>query len=167
MDASNVTGWHDLSIAMLGAAAAPIGLIFVALSVNMRQVLRYPWLASAGTILYLVAVLVSTTFMLAPGQANSVFGAELVVLGVASAGYVGTVGVRRRDRVVPQFRRQMDIQLVGGIIALALFAVTGLSLMAGCGGDLYWLLPAVLLSVSLALVNAGRLATDRRFDPTE
>lgn len=33
--------WHDLFVAMAGAAAALAGLIFVAVSINLEQILKY------------------------------------------------------------------------------------------------------------------------------
>ncbi len=155
-------GWESFSVAMLGAAAVLVGLIFVALSVNMQQVLRYPWLVSrAGeSILWLVAVLIACAFLLVPGLSIEVLGVGLVLLGVLGVVVVAGMGIRRRQEIEPEFRRTADIQLATGVAALSLFVPAGVSLMLGTGGGLYWLVPATLSCMVLSMVNAWVLQVE-------
>jgi len=115
MDAYDVGGWDRYAIAMLGAAGVLVGLIFVALLVNMQQVLRFPWLVTRA------------------GEAIL----ELL-----------------------EVRRRSDAQIGAGVVALGLFGLAGISLVAGAGGGLYWLLPAPLASPGLATLNAWVLLVE-------
>ena len=162
MDAYEVASWDGFAVAMLGAAAVLVGLIFVALSVNMQAVLRYPWLVSraAEAIILLVAVLVACTVMLVPGQSAAVLGTELAILGGGVAILVGYRSLGRRASIAPEYRHQSDTQAAFGVVALLLFVPAGLSLIAGVGGGLYWLVPATLLCVGVAMLNAWVLLVE-------
>src|SRR6185437_3611236 len=79
--------WHDLFVASAGAAAALTGLIFVAVSINLAQILadrKLPTRA-AETLSILVGLVLLSVFMLVPGQGRIVLGIEIggrgVVLG--------------------------------------------------------------------------------------
>lgn len=162
MDAYDVAGWEAFALAMLGAAAVLVGLIFVALSVNMQEVLRYPWLVGrAGeAVLQLVAVLIACALLLVPGQGIEILGLELAAVGVVSVLIVSSQTLRRRGEIAAEYRRQADTQAVLGILALGLFLPAGMSLMLGAGGGLYWLVPATLACVGLALINSWVLLVE-------
>ena len=53
-----------------------------------------------------------------------------------------------------EFRASMLRLLPVGWLSTACTAVAGASLLAGTGGGLYWLVPAVLLAFAAALVDA-------------
>ncbi len=123
---------------------------------NIHSVLRYPWLVSraAEAIILLGAVLVACTFNLIPGQSAAVLGTELAILGEGVALIVGFRSVGRRAATAPEYRHQPDTQEAFGVVVLLLFVPAGLSLILGIGGGLYWTVPAALLCVGVAMLNA-------------
>jgi hypothetical protein len=89
--------WHDLFVASAGAAAALTGLIFVAVSINLAQILadrKLPTRA-AETLSILVGLVLLLVFMLVPGQGRIVLGIEIGGLGVV----LGTILLTNRLRV--------------------------------------------------------------------
>ena len=63
------TQWHDLFVAEAGAAAALAGLLFVAISINLKQILAFHTLPirAASSLVALVVALVISTLVLVPG----------------------------------------------------------------------------------------------------
>jgi hypothetical protein len=71
----------------IGASAALTGLLFVAISINLEQILKYPQLPGRAAVTrgILVGALVVSGFALAPGQTNRAVGIEIAVAGAVVA----------------------------------------------------------------------------------
>ena len=153
--------WHDMFVAMAGAAAALTGLIFVAVSINLERVLKFPALPprAVETLSILVGLLVLSVFVLIPGQSLTALGAEILVLGVI----LGTALLVKRIRL-PRAAgqpRTWTVTPVGVILAATLpMAVAGISVLVRGGGGLYWLVAALILGFAGAVLNAWILLVE-------
>jgi len=154
--------WANFFLGELGAAAALVGLLFVAISINLERILSYAWLPgrAAETLVLLVNVLVAATFGLLPDQAARTLGWEVLVgsgavwLGVL----VSQVRARRHYRGQPAswFAVRVLITQVGTLP----FVVGGVSLVAGRGGGCYRLVAATIAAVLAALENSWVLLVE-------
>jgi modulator of FtsH protease len=72
--------WTDLFVASAGASAALTGLLFVAVSVNIHDILKYEGLPARAlqTLLLLLSAVVVSLVGLIPGQSTTALGAELL-----------------------------------------------------------------------------------------
>jgi hypothetical protein len=153
--------WHDLFAAVAGAAAALTGLIFVAVSLNLKEILDYPGLPTRAieTLSVMTGVLLASVFVLVPGQDRHALGTELLALG----GIGGTVLVIRRLRIP----RKKEDPVIWFVVPLAVIvagsapmAIAGISLLAGGGGGLYWLVAQVALGFVGVIFNAWVLLVE-------
>ena len=106
----------------------------------------------------LVSALVVSGFVLAPGQGGRALGMEITATGVivaAQAVWVSHARAEPGDRAAWQIQHLSTLLLPG--IALI---VGGVSLIAGKGGGLYWVLAAVLLAFVSASINAWVLLVE-------
>jgi modulator of FtsH protease len=152
--------WHDFFLGTAGASAALTGLLFVAISINLQQILKYPNLPSraAGTLGILVASLVVATVGLAPGQSTTALGTEIAVAGAAiitQALWVSRRGGDSADRLVWRIQRLVTLLLPG-----VAFTVGGVSLGVGGGGGLYWVVAGTVLAFLVAAINAWVLLVE-------
>src|SRR5262245_47753887 len=143
----SVLGWDSFFLGQVGATAALTGLLFVAMSINLKPILTYPWLpAMAGeTLLILGVVLVISTLGLVTGQSYRLFGAEVVA--VAGGAWVFTMLSRRRAATTERLKEGKGPQgwtLIGFQVAVLPFVVGGVSLLVHWGGGLYWMVFAVV-----------------------
>ena len=152
--------WHDFFVAAVGASAALLGLLFVTISINLEHILKYPHLPgrAAGTLGTLLSVLVVCSFGLAPGQTNRTLGWEILVTASIVTCQAVWVSVRKHTADNPLS------WTLGGLPfllmpALALLA-SGISLLAGSGGGLYWVLAGTVLAFVGASVNAWVLLVE-------
>ncbi len=153
--------WHDLFVASAGAAAALTGLIFVAVSINLAQILadsRLPTRA-AETLVVLLGLLFVSVFVLVPGQARTVLGSEIGVLGLVMA----VILLPRRRKVPREAGEPLTWTLVPLLVILGStipMIAAGISVLAGAGGGLYWLVPELILGFTGAILNAWILLVE-------
>ena len=122
MDAYDATNWTGLFGAEISASAALTGLIFVAVSINLKRILEFPALPRRAfkALVMLVDVLVS----------------------------IVTIDVRVWRATAPEFRSgTLALQAIGAPSGLCTM-VAGLSLFGQAGGGLYWLGPGRVAGLS-------------------
>jgi modulator of FtsH protease len=154
--------WTDLFVATAGASAALAGLVFVAVSINLERILAFRGLPERAleTLLFLVSVLLISVVALIPGQDHVAFGLELLLV---------TLGI---DAVV---LRQPTIQVEAGEVmqrrwrvarwtlraaATVPFLIGAVSILAECGGGLYWLVAGIVLAIAASVANAWVLLVE-------
>ena len=136
--AYRIGGWESFALAQVGASAALLGLVFVGISINLRDII------GSGSLV--------------PGQRREVLSTELILLAVALFAivfYLQRDAVAQSDPGKPgPPRGSLAIRRVFGLGTAALVAVTGITLAAQAGGGLYWYPAAVLAAYVGALTNA-------------
>jgi modulator of FtsH protease len=151
--------WQALYTAVAGSAAALTGLLFVALSLNLRAILTSPEHRARARETFggLLSLLVLSVLLLIPGQDRRVLGVELIggslvlLLSAMSLQFqtLRTMAFERRVRWV----LRLAIFNLGTVTAL----VAGMSLVVGRFGGLFWLVPTVLISLLWSLSSAWLL----------
>jgi len=84
MTAYDVPEWTDFANTVAGGAAALAGLLFVGLSLNLSEVLKYPGVPAraVATLGLTVAILLTAIFVATPGQDHRVLAAEIALIGL-------------------------------------------------------------------------------------
>jgi modulator of FtsH protease len=152
--AFDIEAWSDFGVALVGAAAALTGLLFVAVSINSA------WFSSsashrgrAGQALVLFVVPLMTGILLViPGQTTTALGIEIAVCGLLVSWVflmLGSAKVKDDPRAIVLIDRASP----RGLISLALIAC-GVSLVAGHFGGLYWLAGAQVGALLFGLLNS-------------
>jgi hypothetical protein len=161
MSAYDPARWSDFALAQLGASAALLGLVFVGLSINLRDVVGSRQLVNraAEAVIGLAAVLVTATAVLIPDQSRGVVSAELLVIAGSTFAVVATLQRGASGRTVGKEGRgpprvSIVIRRAFGLGAPILLAVAGISLAAHGGGGLYWWPAAIVVAFAGALTTS-------------
>jgi modulator of FtsH protease len=156
VDAYDPGNWAALFGAEISASAALTGLIFVAVSINLARILEFAALPPRvlKAVLMLVFVLIVSTLVLVPGQPHWALGIELIVLGLGIWLSIALIDLQAWRITDPEYRRLIVAMITLTALAGATTIVSGATLIAMQGGGLYWLVPAILIAFSAALIDA-------------
>ncbi len=160
--AYTVSDWTDFAIAVTATASTLAGLLFVAVSINLKRILEFPSLpARAGqTLILFVTPLLVGLFLLVPGQANAVLAAELLAAGVLIGAFQVLIDLRsvRAEQETPV--TWLVSRVFPAIVTCGSMVVAAATLLARAGGGLYWLVPGMLAAIIFGLVNAWVLLVE-------
>ena len=162
--AYRIGDWESFALAQVGASAALLGLVFVGISINLRDIVGSGSLVhrAGEAVILLGSILAVATVVLIPGQRRDVLSAELIVLACA---LFAIIVFLQRDAVTrpsdPGTRGpppgSLAMRRTFGLGAAVLVAVAGITLAAKAGGGLYWLPPAILAAYAGSLTDAWTL----------
>jgi len=156
MTAYDVSEWADFANTVAGGAAALAGLLFVALSLNLAEVLKYPGVPAraAVTLGLTIAILLTAIFVATPGQDPRVLAVEIAVIGIFGALVAGLYQREERPRA-----RTMYLTLLS-LVPAVLLIVGAVSLWLQRGGGLYWVTASVTTGFVAASANAWVLLVE-------
>jgi hypothetical protein len=157
-----MASWANLFTAAAGAGAALAGLIIVAISVNVKTILRIPGMTSraATTIAVLILMVLLALAGLAPGQTYVQFGivvstCSLVVLGLG----IRSTTVMIRD-AAPAVKIAAAAKGLLGVVPTAIATTAGTFLLFGNKNGLVLLGASMLVSVAASVTNAWVLLVE-------
>lgn len=156
MTAYDVSEWADFANTVAGGAAALAGLLFVGLSLNLAEVLKYPGVPAraAVTLGPTIAILLTAIFVATPGQDPRVLAVEIAVIGIFGALVAGLYQREERSRA-----RTMYLTLLP-LVPAVLLIVGAVSLWLQRGGGLYWVTASVTTGFVAASANAWVLLVE-------
>jgi modulator of FtsH protease len=158
-------GWTDFGVAAAGATAALAGLLIVAISVNVSEIIasKSAVHGARATIASLVLAIAVSLLMLPAPQTLLGLGIATIVLGlIASAIQISAI---RAQWVAGEAGLTAGPRIA--ILALAAgqhlpFLVGGILLLVGVDTGLWWLVAGVVMVVVASLVDAWVLLIEVR-----
>ena len=145
--------WHEFFSAGAGAAGALLGLIFVAISIQLGAMERVPTVGLRARINLqaLATILVTSLAALLP-QPASWLGTELIGIGVAYVAIL-TNSVIRTARAAHGIPARMRNRLLAQNTLAGVQFLAGLSLVLGIGPGLFLEAPVVVIGLPVTLFN--------------
>ncbi|GAA4154811.1 hypothetical protein GCM10022286_02850 [Gryllotalpicola daejeonensis] len=166
MPAYEPDAWHEFFIGSAGGVAALSGLIFVAVSVNLREIFaaekeeggRFLTGRAIEALVALLLALVISMVGLAPEIAPWVLGTFVLLAAAASA--ISPLRMIVTARSARSRQKGGASRLVMATAFFVVLLVAGISIIVQAGGGLYWLPVAFVIGVMVAAVNAWVLLVE-------
>lgn len=151
--------WQALYTAVAGSAAALTGLLFIGLSLNLRTIVKTPEHTARAreTLGGLLSLLVLSILLLIPGQDRRVLGSELIAGSFVLVLIAVRFNLQTLKKLAPRRRYRWALRLALLHLGTIAILVTGISLIVGQFGGLFWLVPTVLIYLVWSLYNAWLL----------
>jgi hypothetical protein len=150
--------WSEFNVAMVGATAALAGLLIVAMSVNIGEIMKSPTLPprAAASIATLVLAIVAGAFGLVPAQPDVVYGIEVLVAAVGAAVFqVHAIRVIARAPGASPVPGERAMKSIAGIVPIAAFLCGGALVAFGApGAGLVFIGVGSVLAVIAAILMA-------------
>jgi modulator of FtsH protease len=160
VEAYDLPAWNDLFVATAGAAAALAGLVFVAVSINIRHILELTGVPERGlqTVLLLLGAVVVSILGLVPQRPSS-FAVEMIVVGSALLLLLSVMArsTLSGTRGHPAWAASRILLMAPGCV---LYLIGGASILIRSGGGLAWVVGGILGAVIGAVVNAWVLLVE-------
>ncbi len=156
-----MSGWENFLVAQVGASAALAGLVFVGVSINLARILStgsLPEYALEALVL-LLAVLVISSLLLVPQPLTAV-GIELLLAGIADTAILLFLVVYTRRKIDPRYYGYLWFRAALSLCATLPFAIAGIAVLIWNTSGLYWIVPATLLSILVAIYDAWVLLVE-------
>jgi hypothetical protein len=154
--------WQNFFFAELGAAAVLAGLIFVGVSINLSDILAVPKLPSRAleALALLLIAMVVTSLMLVPGQPVALVGWEILACGIAGLATTTVIDIGLWRAAEEPYRRASRWISTLNQFAVVSYLIAGVTVLVRGLDGLYWLVPAILISLVKALVDAWVLLVE-------
>jgi modulator of FtsH protease len=156
-------GWSELFVAVAGAAAALAGLIIVAMSVTIKEIIASRTLPSraAATISSMVLILVLSVLGLIPDQSDTAFGVEVVV--ASAIALIPPVLMSQRvlsDRSYHASVATRVFRVVVGLVPVLLALAGGVLVIAGSETGMFLIAASIALVFVTSMLNAWVLLVE-------
>jgi hypothetical protein len=154
--------WQTFFSAQVTVGAALTGLVFVALSINLKQILGYPGLAGrAGEALLVLLVPVFAGLAgVLPQRSLGALGAEILVIGMVAWCVVSAILLKGHKAMKDRPWNEYLIRLGGAQAAVLPLVVAGALLVTGDPAGLWWQAAGVGLCIVVGVGDAWVLLVE-------
>lgn len=161
MSGFNLDTWHDFFAAQAGAGAALAGLVFVAISINLKNVLTSKAVSGRAVeaLILLVSLLIVGLLALIPDQGEEALGIEFIAFGLVISVALIRVGsgAHNAGGATP---RQHLLRIALGQLASLPIIIAGISLITEDGGGLFWVAGAAFVAIVAGMIGAWVLLVE-------
>lgn len=154
--------WRDFFAAEVGASAALVGLVIVAISINLGRILSFPALPgrAAETLVAPSGVMVAASYLLVPDPPHVALGSELIAAGAAMWLLPVYIQVRALASGHGVPRSAMAVRFVLTQLYSLPFLYAGVLSLQGAPGVAAATVPGVIAALMATVINAWVLLVE-------
>ena len=146
-------GWNEFNLGILGAAAALAGLVIVAASVNIAEIVKSRSLTArlGAGIATLVLAITASALALFPGITLLVYGIAVLVAALGTAAFAIHAARTIADNTNPH-NRYKALRATVNFLPTAVYATGSAMLIAGQPAGLVVIAVGAIVAIAVALM---------------
>lgn len=146
-------GWREFNVAMAGATAALAGLVIVAASVNIGEIVKEASLTArlATGIAGLVLAIAGSAVGLIPGISAGVYGITMIAFALVAGVFAVTAALRIAQNQ-GRGNEAKPLKAAIGFVTPAAYVVGGVLLLTGATAGLVWFAAGSIAAIIAALL---------------
>jgi len=150
-----IESWDSFFVAETAAAAALLGLLFVSISINIKEFVSAGGLAdrALSALALLLAMLIIGLVLAMPGQPVAVMGFETIIGGIIAAVMTTCFGWRGLRLSDAEYRGNFIRNIVTNLGALAPVVIGGCLILGGGEAGFYFVAAGMCLSIVKAVTE--------------
>jgi hypothetical protein len=148
--------WHDLFIAVAGAAGALLGLIFVAISISVDKILERQHMSQLTfqPISLLLGILFISIFVLIPQQSATILGIEILLSAIVLWWFNMRSDLAVYRQLEPEKKKYYHRNIVFSQLTILPFLAAGILEITTGNIGLYLTVPGIMFSFIKATLNS-------------
>jgi hypothetical protein len=157
-----MTAWGNFFVALVSAAAALTGLIFVGVSISLQRILAFRHLSGRPfeSLVLLTNIVLVSSFCLVPNQSLHAIGLEILLLSLAVLALTLTLDIRMLRASTPDLRHHYRRNIVFSQLAILPYILGSIIILHSGLCGVYWLIPGIFISLLKALLDAWVLLVE-------
>jgi hypothetical protein len=158
----SVSEWQTFYAVEAGASATLMGLVFVAVSLNLSRIMAGGGLPgrAAESLAQFFQVFLAATMSLVPRQPPAFLGSEILIFGLLCWAVQTKAQMRYAKARGSDPAWWLWLRVILSQLATVPFFVAGILLILGDASGLYWMVPGFVFSFSAALLSAWVLLVE-------
>ncbi|HLK27213.1 MAG TPA: hypothetical protein VKT28_01425 [Puia sp.] len=155
-------GWDNFFVAIVGAAAALTGLIFVGVSINLSRILSLSKITSRAleSLILLLNVAIIGALCLVPQQSSFLLGIEILSIGIIVWGITLKLDIDLIRFSESSHKKHSWQNILFSHLAVLPYVIAGILTLSSGFGGIYWLIPGIIFSFIKALIDAWVLLVE-------
>ena len=146
--------WNDFNVAMMGAAAALAGLVIVAASVNIGEIIKAPSISArlAAGIAGLVLAIVGSAVGLIPGLTPLAYGLTMILFALGAGLFSAQAARRIYDNKHPANQLKLGKSVLA-FVSPAAYLLGGILLVLDLPGVVWFAVGSIAAIVAAVLIS--------------
>ena len=156
------SSWSSFFVAQVGASAALTGLVFVAISINLRSIIDFPALVerAAEAVVLLVQPVIVGLVVLVPDRSLRATGITCLVVSGIGFVLVNRVVLRAPTTARDRPGREIAVRIALAEVAELPSIVGSIALIAGAPGGFDWIALGAAIAIVTGILDAWVLLVE-------
>ena len=157
-----MTAWGNFFVALVSAAAALTGLIFVGVSISLARILAIKHLSGRAleSLILLANIVILSSLCLVPGQSARLIGIEFLLISAFVWILIFRLDTKMLSAADAVLKKHYRWNILFSQLAMLPYILSGIMILNQGFSGIYYLIPGIFFSLIKSLTDAWVLLVE-------